>query len=75
MNPTHEVFNQPAALSDYNLFATNRPLLAALNFTAPALDTVDLSPLAVALGIERMIREGRGEIAWSKDLPWSVPSA
>ena len=24
MNPTHEVFNQPAPLSDYNLFATNR---------------------------------------------------
>ncbi len=35
----------------------------------------DLRSLAVALEIERMIREGRGEIAWPKDLPWSVPSA
>ena len=35
----------------------------------------DLKSLAVALEIERMIREGRGEIAWPKDLPWSVPSA
>jgi len=35
----------------------------------------DLKSLAVALEIERMIREGRGEVAWPKDLPWSVPSA
>jgi predicted dehydrogenase len=35
----------------------------------------DLRSLAVALEIERMIRDGRGEIAWPKDLPWSVPSA
>jgi hypothetical protein len=35
----------------------------------------DLRSLAVALEIERMIREGRGEVAWPKDLPWSVPSA
>jgi predicted dehydrogenase len=35
----------------------------------------DLKSLAVALEIERMIREGRGEIAWPKDLPWSVSSA
>jgi hypothetical protein len=34
----------------------------------------DLRSLAVALEIERMIRDGRGEIAWPKDLPWSVPS-
>ncbi|HET8577300.1 MAG TPA: Gfo/Idh/MocA family oxidoreductase [Methylomirabilota bacterium] len=34
----------------------------------------DLRSLAVALEIERMIREGRGEIAWPKDLPWSVSS-
>jgi predicted dehydrogenase len=35
----------------------------------------DLRSLAVALEIERMIREGRGEVAWPGDLPWSAPSA
>ena len=35
----------------------------------------DLRSLAVALEIERMIREGRGETAWPEDLPWSVASA
>jgi len=34
----------------------------------------DLRSLAVSLEIERMIREGRGETAWSGELPWSVPS-
>jgi putative acyl-CoA dehydrogenase len=33
MNPTHEVFNQPAPLADYNLFETNRPLRDALSST------------------------------------------
>jgi predicted dehydrogenase len=35
----------------------------------------DLRSLAVALEIERMIREGRGETAWPEDLPWSDGSA
>ena len=35
----------------------------------------DLRSLAVALEIERMIREGRGETAWPEDLPWSAASA
>ena len=35
----------------------------------------DLRSLAVALEVERMIREGRGETAWPEDLPWSVASA
>ncbi|MBI5628600.1 MAG: Gfo/Idh/MocA family oxidoreductase, partial [Candidatus Rokubacteria bacterium] len=35
----------------------------------------DLRSLAVALEIERMIREGRGETAWPEELPWSVASA
>ncbi len=35
----------------------------------------DLRSLAVALEIERMILEGRGETAWPEDLPWSVASA
>jgi predicted dehydrogenase len=34
----------------------------------------DLRSLGVALEIERMIREGRGEVAWPGDLPWSVDS-
>jgi predicted dehydrogenase len=37
-------------------------------------ETEDLRSLAVALEIERMIREGRGEVAWPKDLPWSAAS-
>ncbi len=35
----------------------------------------DLRSLAVALEIERMIREGRREIVWPEDLPWSRRSA
>jgi len=38
------------------------------------LEAEDLRSLAVALEIERMIREGRGEIAWPEDLPWSAAS-
>jgi predicted dehydrogenase len=34
----------------------------------------DLRSLAVALEIERMIREGRRETAWPGDLPWSTSS-
>ncbi len=34
----------------------------------------DLRSLAVALEIERMIREGRRETAWPGDLPWSASS-
>ena len=37
-------------------------------------ETEDLRSLAVAIEIERMIREGRGEVAWPKDLPWSAAS-
>jgi predicted dehydrogenase len=35
----------------------------------------DLRSLAVSLEVERMICEGRGEIAWPGDLPWSARSA
>ncbi len=34
----------------------------------------DLRSLGVALEIERMIREGQGEVAWPQDVPWSAPS-
>jgi len=36
--------------------------------------TEDLTSLAMALEIERMIRDGVPEIAWPKELPWSVRS-
>ena len=38
------------------------------------LEAEDLRSLAVALEIERMIREGRGETAWPEDPPWSAAS-
>jgi predicted dehydrogenase len=41
---------------------------------ADLLEEEDLRSLAVALEIERMIREGRGETAWPKDLPWRTRS-
>lgn len=56
---THEVFNQPAALSDYNLFDTNRPLRDALKFNAPALDTYELSQLGAKLGSTAMQTHAR----------------
>jgi putative acyl-CoA dehydrogenase len=59
MNPTHEVFNQPAALADYNLFDTNRPLRDALKFNAPVLDTDELSQLGAALGSGAMQTHAR----------------
>lgn len=59
MNSTHEVFNQPAALSDYNLFDTNRPLRDALKFNAPALDTAELNQLGAALGSTAMQTHAR----------------
>jgi predicted dehydrogenase len=38
------------------------------------LEEEDLRSLAMALEIERMIREGRRETAWPKDPPWSKRS-
>jgi putative acyl-CoA dehydrogenase len=59
MNSTHEVFNQPAALSDYNLFDTYRPLRDALKFNAPTLDTAELSQLGAVLGSSAMQMHAR----------------
>ncbi len=39
---THEVFNQPEPLVDYNLFEGNRALRDALKLNAPRLDTAPL---------------------------------
>jgi putative acyl-CoA dehydrogenase len=50
METTHEVFNQPEPLVNYNLFDSNRPLQGALKFNAPQLDTAELSQLGATLG-------------------------
>jgi putative acyl-CoA dehydrogenase len=59
MDGTHEVFNQPQPLVDYNLFATNRPLRDALKFNAPRLGTAALSTLGATLGSADMQAHAR----------------
>ena len=56
---THDVFNQPAPLVDYNLFEGNRALRDALKFNAPALDTGSLSMLGATLGSAEMQTHAR----------------
>ncbi|WP_395055416.1 isovaleryl-CoA dehydrogenase [Polaromonas sp.] len=56
---THDVFNQPAPLVDYNLFETNRPLRDALTFNAPSLMTAELSALGAKLGSPEMQTHAR----------------
>ena len=59
MNVTHDVFNQPAPLVDYNVFDTNRPLRDALKFNAPSLDTAELDALGAKLGSAEMQAHAR----------------
>ena len=59
MQSTHEVFNQPEPLVDYNLFQTNRALRDALKFNAPALDTAPLQALGEQLGTADMQTHAR----------------
>ncbi|RUR66446.1 isovaleryl-CoA dehydrogenase [Variovorax guangxiensis] len=59
MDSTHEVFNQPTPLVDYNLFDTNRPLRDALKFNAPALQTAQLHELGATLGSAGMQAHAR----------------
>ncbi|SFP40691.1 isovaleryl-CoA dehydrogenase [Variovorax sp. 770b2] len=59
MNSTHEVFNQPAPLADYNLFETNRPLRDALKFNAPQLQVAPLQELGVTIGSAEMQTHAR----------------
>ncbi|WP_341911438.1 isovaleryl-CoA dehydrogenase [Polaromonas sp. YR568] len=59
MNATHEVFNQPAPLVDYNLFDTNQGLRDALKFNAPQLATAELSALGASLGSATMQTHAR----------------
>ena len=56
---THEVFNQPRALVDYNLFTTNQAMRCALDFNAPSLDTSALSELGARLGSAEMQEHAR----------------
>ncbi|AEG93089.1 isovaleryl-CoA dehydrogenase [Ramlibacter tataouinensis] len=51
---THEVFNQPEPLVDYDLFQGHAALRDALKFNAPALDTAPLAELGRRLGTAEM---------------------
>ena len=59
MDSTHEVFNQPTPLANYNTFATNRPLQDALRFNAPAFETADLERLGAGVGSAEMQTHAR----------------
>lgn len=59
MDITHEVFNQPMPLVDYNLFACNQPLQSALRFNAPALNTEELTRLGARWGTADMQMHAR----------------
>jgi len=59
MDVTHEVFNQPEPLVNYNLFEGNRPLRDALKFNAPGLDTAGLVQLSARLGTAGMQTQAR----------------
>ena len=59
MQTTHDVLNQATALVDYNLLTGNRPLLDALKFNAPNLDTAELSSLGQTLGTTEMQTHAR----------------
>ena len=59
MQATHDVFNQPAPLVNYNLFTGNRALQDAINFNAPSLDTGTLSALGEMLGSDAMQTHAR----------------
>ena len=62
MDITHEVFNQPEPLVNYNLFESNRPLQDALKFNAPGLGTdemAELTQLGARLGTAGMQAHAR----------------
>lgn len=56
---THEVFNQPEPLVDYNLFETNRALQDALRLAAPQLDRAPLARLGALAGTAQMQAHAR----------------
>jgi putative acyl-CoA dehydrogenase len=59
MVATHEVFNQPEPLVDYNVFEGNRALRDALKLNAPQLDTAELSRLGALAGSAEMQTHAR----------------
>jgi putative acyl-CoA dehydrogenase len=59
MHKTHEVFNQPEPLADYNLFTGHRALQDALKFNAPGLDTAQFTKLGGELGSREMQTHAR----------------
>jgi len=59
MDSTHEVFNQPEPLVNYNLFEASRPLQDALKFNAPGLNTAKLAQLGARLGTAKMQTHAR----------------
>ncbi|MBI2524925.1 MAG: Gfo/Idh/MocA family oxidoreductase [Candidatus Rokubacteria bacterium] len=65
--------DNPLKLELRHLISTARA--AQATGRAELAEAEDLRSLAVALEVERMIREGRGETAWPEDLPWSAASA
>jgi predicted dehydrogenase len=64
--------DNPLKLEIQHLLAAHRRRQAGERVALDAAD--DLTSLAMALEIERMIRDGVPEIEWPKDLPWSVRS-
>ena len=56
---THAVTNQPVPLVDYNLFAGNQALRAALALHAPRMDTTPLDTLGRQLGTAEMQNHAR----------------
>ena len=56
---THEVFNQPEPLVDYDLFATNRALQDGLRFNAPGLELAPLQALGCMVGTAQMQQHAR----------------
>ena len=55
---THEVFNQPPALTDYNLFLTDATLVSAIKREGAAWAEAQISELGRLLGTEELQRWG-----------------
>ncbi len=62
----------PLKLEILHLIGTVRRMRAGERVELAEAD--DLQSLAMALEIERMIRDGRGEVSWPAERPWSVRS-
>jgi putative acyl-CoA dehydrogenase len=56
---THEVFNQPEPLVNYNLFTSNRAMQDAMQFNAPGLDLSELADFGALLGTADMQTHAR----------------